>query len=131
MTKDGTLPLIRTPRHDATINALDALGEPQVESLESRVFGSVSVNSEKCNSCGMCAMFCPTGALRRDPADELGAPLRYLEFSACECVQCGLCADVCWKDALALSPRVSTEQLFDFEPVVFKVGAPPARKSLF
>ena len=39
------------------------------------------------------------------------------------CVQCGLCVDVCWKGALTLSSKVSTAQLFDFEPVVFDLAA--------
>ena len=121
VTESGTLPLVQVPRHEGLMNALDALGEPQVEVLDSRVFGSVSINAGKCNSCNMCAVFCPTGALRRDPVDDMGAPLRYLEFSASDCVQCGLCADVCWKGAIELSPAVSMSQLFDFEPVTFEL----------
>ena len=70
----------------------------------------------------MCATFCPTGALRRDAPARPGAPLRVLEFSACDCVQCGLCADVCWKGALRVSPRVRTSELFDFEPVIFDLS---------
>ena len=117
--KGGTLPQIRAERHEAAINALDALGSPVVEYLESRLFGSVVIDAETCNSCGMCVTFCPTGALRRDGSGKPGDRLRYIEFQACDCVQCGLCVDVCWKGAVTLSSRVDTNQLFDFEPVVF------------
>ena len=129
VTESGTLPLIRSPRHEAAINALDALGQSQVEFIDSRLFGSVTIDTQRCNSCNMCSVFCPTGALKRDEADSLGAPLRYLEFSACECVQCGLCVDVCWKGALTLSSQVNTDQLFDFEPVTFHLSSANARKN--
>ena len=121
ITPDGTLPRIEMPRHEAAINALDAIGSPQVPEIDSRLFGSISIDAIRCNSCGMCATFCPTGALRRDSADSPASPLKYLEFSACDCVQCGLCVDVCWKEAITLSSRVSTEELFDFEPITFKL----------
>lgn len=125
VTEGGTLPPITVPRHEAAIDALDALGPPQVDEIDSRLFGSVSIDASKCNSCGMCATFCPTGALRRDVPAEPGRPLRRLEFSASDCVQCGLCADVCWKGALSLDTRVGTAELFDFEPRAFDLS--PAR----
>ena len=131
VTETGTLPLINVPRHDAAINALDAIGHPQVESIESRLFGSVAVDAQKCNSCNMCAMFCPTGALKRGDSGEVGKPVRILEFTACDCVNCGLCVDVCWKGALTLSSQVSTAQLFDFEPVSFKLSATKSKKASY
>ena len=122
VTPGGTLPLVPVERHEAAINALDAIGAPVVERIDSRLFGSVEIDVEKCNACGMCAVFCPTGALSRDAADKPNAPLRYLEFSAADCVQCGLCVDVCWKRALKLDSSVSAEELYDFEPVLFDLS---------
>lgn len=122
VTESGTLPLIRSPRHESAMDALDRLGGPADGEVDSRLFGRVSVDVQTCNSCGMCAVFCPTGALRRDPADKPNSPLKYLEFTACECVQCGLCADVCWKKALTLTTAVPAEQLFSFDPVVFSLA---------
>ena len=119
VTADGSMPRLDMPRHNRTINAMDAIGLSVARDIHTRRFGSVAIDMEKCNACGMCAVFCSTGALKRDETDSASKPLRFLEFSACECVQCGLCADVCWKGALKLSDVVSTEQLFDFEPVVF------------
>ena len=119
VTADGSMPRLSMPRHEATINAMDAIGMPVVDAIETRRFGSVAIDAEKCNACGMCAVFCTTGALKRDEVENASADLKYLEFSACDCIQCGLCRDVCWKGALTLSANVSTEQLFDFEPVTF------------
>ena len=118
----GTLPQLSMKRHDATIDAMDLIGPPCVESIDTRRFGSVTVDVQRCNACGMCAVFCPTGALVRDEPEKPGAGLRYLEFSASDCVQCGLCADVCWKKALTLSSRVPTAELFDFEPTHFDLA---------
>lgn len=128
----GKMPLIDTPRHDVAINALDALGGPVADVIESRLFGSVSIDLDACNACGMCAVFCPTGALVRDEAESASAPLRYVEFSASSCVQCGLCVDVCWKEALALSSSVPADELYDFEPRTFPMKtSPSAKRSLF
>ena len=106
-------------RRDVTINAMDAIGFPVVERIDSRRFASISIDVAKCNACGMCAMFCPTGALKRDETDDVSSDIQQLEFTACECVQCGLCRDVCWKGALSVSSEVPADQLFDFDPVVF------------
>lgn len=119
--ENGTLPQIGASRHMAAIDALDAIGAPKVEDIESRLFGSISIDAKKCNSCGMCATFCPTGALKRDVPEKPGDMLRYFEFSACDCVQCGLCVDVCMKRAVKLSTNVKADELYDFEPTVFKL----------
>ena len=132
VSADGSMPRLTMERHDALINAMDLIGAPVVDSMESRRFASISIDVPNCNACGMCAVFCPTGAIQRDSAEAASSPVRYLEFSAASCVQCGLCADVCWKGALTMSARVSTSQLFDFEPVTFDLsGARRPGKSLF
>lgn len=128
ITEDGTIPRLGMPRHDVTINAMDAIGAPVKGVIDSRRFGSVSINLEKCNACGMCAVFCTTGALRRESSEIVSEPVKLLEFSASECVQCGLCRDVCWKGALTLSAQVSTAQIFDFEPVTFDLGSVSQKK---
>lgn len=119
VSKDGSLPRFEVERHAALIDALDALGAPESDFLITRLFGRVLVDTGKCNGCGMCAVFCPTGAIKRDEAKKPYTNPRFLEFWASECVQCGLCVDVCWKKCITVSPLVSTSELFDFEPVVF------------
>ena len=121
VTEEGTLPLITARRHEAVLNELYDHGVPRGGSLESRLFGAVTVDTRKCNSCGMCIMFCPTAALRRDSATSPRDPLECIEFFASSCIQCSLCVDVCWKHALEMGGEVSIDQLFDFEPVVFNL----------
>ena len=125
----GEMAQFPMPRHEVAINALDAIGAPTAERVESRLFGTVDIDINRCNACGMCAVFCPTGALRRDPAEKALAALKYLEFSACECVQCGLCVDVCWKEALTLSNSVPADELYDFEPRTFHMKGVKRKKS--
>ena len=85
------MPQLEMPRHDVTINAMDAIGFPVVECIESRRFASVSIDVTKCNACGMCAMFCPTGALKRDETDDVSSDIKQLEFTACELIYHPLC----------------------------------------
>ena len=131
VTDQGTLPLVKAKRHEAVVNALYEIGPSSVECIDTHLFGSVSIDTSRCNACGMCVVFCPTGALRRDPAQKLEDPLKRLEFSACDCVQCGLCSDVCWKRALVLSSEVRAAELFDFEPISIDLVdlVHPARRS--
>ena len=122
----GALPKMRVSRLEQTIDALDLLGGPCVDVVVSRLFGAVDIDVSRCNACGMCAVFCPTGALRRDPVEKANDPVRFLEFSASDCAQCGLCVDVCWKRCITLTDEVPADQLFDFEPRTFTM--PPQHK---
>jgi len=55
-----------------------------------RVFKPV-VDKEKCNECGLCAMYCPDNAID----EELAVDLRF-------CKGCGICANECPKKAIAM-----------------------------
>ena len=117
--ENGALPTFEIRRHADIINAMDALGHSVADEVVARVFATVDIDVEKCNGCGMCAVFCPTGAIKRDERKKPYTNPEYLEFWASECIQCNLCQDVCWKKCLKVSPVVPTEQLFSFDPVVF------------
>ena len=125
----GTMPLVHPVRHARILDVLDALGQPQADTVQTRLFATLSIDLDKCNACGMCVKFCPTGALMRDEAEKPGQPVRFIEFSANDCVQCGMCLDVCWKHAVTLDDAVPTAELFDFEPSTFVVDAIERKKA--
>lgn len=130
MSDAGTLPQFNPQRRMLVLDAMDSLGAPVVSEVDTRLFGSVSIDTETCSSCNMCTVFCPTGALRKSellPEDGEGS---FLEFSAADCVQCRLCADACLKKCLTVSSVVSTEELFDFEPRLIHLPDPPARPGI-
>jgi pyruvate ferredoxin oxidoreductase delta subunit len=55
-----------------------------------RVFRPV-VDREKCNACGLCAMYCPDGVISKD-----------LEVDLTFCKGCGICAHECPKSAIEM-----------------------------
>ena len=65
-----------------------------------RLFGSVSVDPDRCTMCLSCVSACPEAALADNP-DKL--QLRFIEKN---CVQCGLCASTCPEAAITLEPRL-------------------------
>ncbi len=130
MSDAGTLPQFNPVRRMNVLDALDKLGEPTPAEIDTRLFGSVRIDTEECSACGMCTVFCPTGALSKsdvEPEDGVGS---YLEFSAADCVQCNLCADACLRKCLEVSTVVSMEELFDFEPRLIHLPDPPARMGI-
>ena len=55
-----------------------------------RVYRPV-VDKEKCNACGLCAMYCPDAAINED-----------LEVDLDFCKGCGICAHECPKKAITM-----------------------------
>lgn len=107
--KDGTLPHFLPQRRGRLLLALSNMGEPEDVMVDTRLFGQVIIDTEKCTSCMMCATFCPTEAIRKfgdpDTAQETGKACG-VEHYAGRCVQCHCCEDICPENALTLSTDV-------------------------
>lgn len=130
VTASGAMPWLTAQRRERLMDSLDQIGAPVQDTVSSRQFATVSIDEEKCSACGMCAVFCPTGALKKSdekPEDGVGS---YLEFQAFDCVNCRVCADVCMKKCLKTSTEISTEELFDFEPRLIHLPDPPKRTGM-
>jgi Fe-S-cluster-containing hydrogenase component 2 len=96
-----------TSRPMVVCSALYALGEPEVSSIESRFWGTISVDNLKCRGCVMCGVYCPTGALVKKGRElEDGLSIPGVEFTPRLCAQCNLCQDACRFTALKFDPRV-------------------------
>lgn len=110
--KDGTLPHFLPDCRERLLDALAQLGEPKAAKLACRLWGAVVIDGTKCESCRMCATFCPTGAIAKfDEADgTLG-----VTHTPGDCVKCGSCQDICPADAIALLDEVPTAWLVNGE----------------
>lgn len=90
------------------------------------LFGQVTIDETKCKHCGMCAYFCPTGALTHEGSTmqrsvgglaHLPSEDTYHEFRSCDCVKCGTCAELCPNGAITVTDA-DTETLLNLEPQV-------------
>ena len=99
---DGALPRHLPLRRAVLLDALGAHGAPADEMIGTRLFGHAVIDEDRCTGCGMCAVFCPTGALtRRDEAGGL-----QLAHAPGLCLQCRTCEGICPAGALMLSDEV-------------------------
>lgn len=126
----GVLKTFRIKRNEAFLDCLyQALSERShtIETHEAPDlprFGTANLNATTCQHCGMCAKFCPTGALSyvgepQTPSifgSKTSNKHGYHEFRCSDCINCNLCADICLNDALSISSVLSFEELFELEP---------------
>lgn len=70
-------------------------------------FAAVEVDPARCSACGLCARFCPTGALAFAAEDGQFT----LSFQAAICIDCGICTVACPEDAVQLAETLPTDAL--------------------
>lgn len=109
VAEDGTLPHFLPERRGRLLLALSNLREPEDIMIDTRLFGHVIIDGEKCTSCQMCATFCPTEAIHKfgdaATAAETGKPFGIDHYTG-RCVRCHCCEDICPTGALTLSTDV-------------------------
>lgn len=126
--KDGTLPHYSPERRLRLFNSLKRLGTPKAETITTRLWGQVDIDTELCRSCRMCAVFCPTGAIGKFDAEDgtFG-----VEHRSTLCMQCRLCETICPEHALTVSSMVSLNEFatgrkirFAMMPLGWNPGGP-------
>ncbi len=117
---DGTLSHFVPTRRVRLYNYLQHVGQPVADEVETRVIGAVSIDADRCSSCRMCAVFCPTGAIKK--LDEDGVFGIVHRPSAC--MQCRLCERICPEQAITVSGRVPIKQFMGKEAVCFAMKRP-------
>ncbi|MDE8701839.1 4Fe-4S binding protein [Adlercreutzia equolifaciens] len=121
VTGDGTLPHFLPERHESIIDALADLGEPVAERVESRLWGTASIDRSRCRGCRLCSVFCPTGALWR--ITEADGTVGLVHYPA-DCVQCRCCEQVCRQGAIKVVGEVATDDLLSGRGNVLEVAIP-------
>lgn len=138
--KSGRMPTFEPTENYALIETMAQMAERTGEAddltcsderLDTRHFGDLSIDVTSCSGCGLCVMFCPTGAIKYAKYDKPEQDnLRYVEFQAADCTQCRLCEDVCMRHCLEIASEVKVCDLFDFEPKLVPMCKPKARSPL-
>lgn len=120
--KDGTLPHAVPGRRRRLLAALDAGGEPLERQVSTRLWGHVEIDLDKCESCRMCAVFCPTAAISKFDEEDGSFGV---EHCAGRCVKCESCVDICPAQAITLHDDVSTGDLTKETSTRFEMKARP------
>lgn len=101
-------------------------GQEQV-GLENLPFAAVEVESDTCSACGLCARFCPTGALEFD-GPGVGAlrpedPQSYaLFFQPRLCIDCDICRVACPEKAISYGDTLPLTVLLEDDSVCLAAG---------
>lgn len=120
----GHLPQFPMVRHDNALNALDQMGQAvDDEPIHTTMWGHVVLDAKACNGCGMCVMFCPTGALKKVEGESPHDPYT-MEFTMSACTDCGLCQDACFKKAIRVEEEIKPSQLMSFDPETLRAVSP-------
>jgi ferredoxin len=116
--RDGMLPHFTPHRRERLFDYLDSIGQPQADSIETHLWGRIEVDKGLCNSCKMCATFCPTGAIARfeDTDGTTG-----IEHYPAGCVQCRLCEDICLTRAMRVSADVPLKALIEGDIIRYEM----------
>lgn len=105
---------------DRLFRQLKRLGAPAEQIVETAgiPFADVAVDGSACSACGLCARFCPTGALSFATDEERFA----LYFRPVLCIDCGICAVACPEDAIRFGTRLPAAALVEVEPKLLVAG---------
>jgi MinD superfamily P-loop ATPase len=115
--RTGTLSQFVPSRRVRIYNYLRQLGKPVTKQVDSRIVGSLVIAEDRCNACRMCAVFCPTGAIKKlDDGKNFG-----IAHWPCACMQCRLCESLCPKEAIAVDSRVSVDTFLGKKAVMYQM----------
>lgn len=113
--------------HLTALAADDTPSDDSLLSLHSLPFASVTMDASACSACGLCARFCPTGALHFDgpgvgllrPGDDPGYSL---DFQARLCIDCAICRVACPEDAITFGDSLPVEWVLSSQAAQLAAG---------
>lgn len=109
--RDGTLAHHVATRRGTLLQALNAVGDPSETTMTSRLWGTVAIDTDACGSCRLCAVFCPTGALRK--FDDRASGTFGIDHTPAHCVQCRCCETICPKSAVTVASEIFVPDIVD------------------
>ena len=89
--------------------------------IDTRFFGALHYDTNKCTECGICSAVCRHKALVRSKRKTAAGKNVFLEFTPSLCTQCRLCEEVCFRSAMSVSSTVRLRDLFSFEPTLIVI----------
>lgn len=107
------------PRRERLLRHLRAAGAGQAPASGALVdvdvgFGDVTVDTDRCSACGLCAQFCPAGALLYDTSSTTRTGATFtLSFRPANCVACNACVVACPEQAIAMEQAVHPSLVLD------------------
>lgn len=120
VNREGTLSQFVPTRRIRVYNYLNHIGEPVGKSVKTRIIGSLDIDKERCSSCRMCAVFCPTGAIKKiDTEDTYGIVHR-----PSACMQCRLCERICPEEAITIGTEVPLDQFLGKKALCYAMKKP-------
>lgn len=106
-------------RHADTVGAVPAPVAPSGDVP----LGMVRIDGDRCSGCGLCARFCPTGALEFTTAHEADGTTRFgLTVCPALCLDCGICAAACPDAAVGFAADIPAAALTDLTPRTLLTG---------
>ena len=126
----GTLPHSISARRELLLRCLDALAArsggtaPADIMINTGLASQVIIDTETCNSCRMCATFCPTGANFKFATRQGGVGVKH---RVRRCTDCRLCGDICPTQALTFSDEIFARDVAEGTVERFLMHATDAR----
>ena len=106
------LPFYLPQKRRLLLDAMRKLGEATClpVSRDKLPFYHLKIDAS-CTGCGMCAYFCPTGALQKNEKDGKVV----ITFQLATCTRCNLCREICYKGAVSVSTKIKPEKLLSHQ----------------
>lgn len=118
--KDGALPYHPSPWPGRVYEKLCMLGDKPDEIPAMRFWGIPAIDVAHCKQCGMCAVFCEAGAIKK--VEQLNyrkkKTLFAFEVEPFLCARCGCCEQVCENKAIRIKPLEHDEDTAERQALV-------------
>lgn len=113
------LPLYLPKKRVLLLESIKKLGRPVSSTINVKnlPFWQIKID-DNCTGCGMCAYFCPTGALKKTEDEDKTT----ITFQLSNCTKCDLCREVCYKEAISALPDINSKKLLHDEKDILFVS---------